>query len=82
MQAGTNASIADIKLGDIEFWERTESEREAAFARLRRECPISFHEEPDIPVLGKGPGFWSVTRYADVLEISRNADIYSLEELL
>jgi cytochrome P450 len=67
----------DIRLGDEEFWTLPVDTREAAFATLRRERPVSFHEEPEVPMLGKGPGFWAVTRHADVLEVSRDAETFS-----
>jgi cholest-4-en-3-one 26-monooxygenase len=44
-----------------------------AFARLRREAPVFWHPEPD------GPGFWAVTRHADVLAISRDPATFSSE---
>lgn len=37
----------------------------ATFHRLRTEDPVSWWDEPD------GPGFWSVTRYADIVEANR-----------
>jgi len=47
-----------------------------AFARLRREAPVVWHpEHPDGP--GKGAGFWSVTRHADVVEVNRDAQAMS-----
>ena len=67
----------DIRLGDEDvLGAPRSSEREGAFATLRRERPVSFHEEPEVPMLGKGPGFWALTRYADVLEVSRNPEIF------
>lgn len=69
--------MTDIRLGDPEFWLEPLDVREAAFARLRREEPVSFHEEPEVPMLGKGPGFWAITRHADILEVSRNPAVYS-----
>src|SRR5262247_3033104 len=77
MQPVSRLSIAEIHLGDVAFWERPIEEREGAFVTLRRERPVSFHEEPEVPMLGKGPGFWAVTRHADILEVSRNPDVYS-----
>jgi hypothetical protein len=47
--------IDDIRLGDEEFWNLPLDTREAAFATLRRERPVSYHEEPEVPMLGKGP---------------------------
>jgi len=67
----------DIRLGEPEFWLRSRVDRERAFATLRRERPISFHQEPEVPGLGRGPGFWSLTRHADVLEASRNGQLFS-----
>jgi cytochrome P450 len=73
------ASVDDIRLDTLEFWNSPTEEREGAFALLRRERPISFHEEfdppPELP-LPKGPGYWSVTRHADVLTASRRSDLF------
>jgi cytochrome P450 len=43
------------------------------FATLRREAPVYFNPEPD------GPGFYAVTRYADIREVHRHVEIYSSE---
>jgi len=77
MQPVSRFSVDEIRLGDVAFWERPIEEREGDFVTLRRERPVSFHEEPEVPLLGKGPGFWAVTRHADILEVSRNPDTYS-----
>ncbi|MSO78115.1 MAG: cytochrome P450 [Acidimicrobiia bacterium] len=46
------------------------------FARLRRAAPVVWHpERPDGP--GKGAGFWSVTRHADVVDVNRDAHAMS-----
>jgi cytochrome P450 len=68
----------EIQLGEIEFWARPLEEREGAFATLRAERPVSFHAEPWLEVLKlpRGPGFWAVTRHADVLEVSRNPETF------
>jgi methyl-branched lipid omega-hydroxylase len=77
MQSQAQIQLDEIHLGDPDFWSLPRAHREQAFALLRHERPVAFHEEPEIPVLGKGPGFWSLTRYADILEVSRNPQIYS-----
>jgi cytochrome P450 len=77
MQPQSRLSADEIRLGDVDFWMLPLDEREGAFTTLRRERPVSFHEEPEVPLLGKGPGFWAVTRYADVLEVSRNPEAFS-----
>src|SRR5262245_42726422 len=76
MQPRERLRFEEIRLGDPAFWEFTPAEREGAFVLLRRDHPISFHEEPDVPMLGKGPGFWALTRHADVLEVSRNPETF------
>jgi cytochrome P450 len=42
-----------------------------AFARLRREEPVSFHPETG------GPGFWVLAKYDDVRYASRTPDVFS-----
>jgi cholest-4-en-3-one 26-monooxygenase len=43
------------------------------FAQLRREAPVFRHAEPE------GPGFWAVTRHADVVAVSRDSQTFSSE---
>lgn len=72
-------TVDEIALSDLALWLRPIEEREGAFRTLRRERPISFHEEPEIPEgipFPRGPGFWAVTKHADVLEVSRNPEIF------
>ena len=38
---------------------------------LRREAPVYWHPEPD------GPGFWALTRYDDVVQVSRDPQTFS-----
>ncbi len=69
--------LGDIDLSDMEgFWTRPMVEREAAFATLRSEDPIRFFEERDFEILPAGPGYWAVTRHADVIEASRRSDLF------
>ncbi|MGH3374119.1 MAG: cytochrome P450, partial [Actinoallomurus sp.] len=46
---------------------------DADFRRLRRESPVHWHEDPDRDV----PGFWAVTRYDDVVHVSRHPELFS-----
>ena len=46
-----------------------------AFAWLRDNDPVRWHEEPD------GPGFWAVTRYDDVKLVGRDAATFSSASL-
>jgi cholest-4-en-3-one 26-monooxygenase len=43
------------------------------FDLLRREAPVYWHEEPD------GPGFWAITRHADVRRVSHDWETFSSE---
>jgi cholest-4-en-3-one 26-monooxygenase len=43
------------------------------FDRLRRDAPVCWHPEPD------GPGFWAVTRHADVRAVSHAWESFSSE---
>jgi cytochrome P450 len=77
----TDLDINDIKLATIDPWIRPD--REGIFAKLRDERPVSFHEEPPIldqetgeEMVAAGPGFWAVTRYADVMQVSRDPDTF------
>jgi cytochrome P450 len=76
MQPREVLSVDQIWLAEQAFWARPLEEREGAFATLRRERPISWHEEPEIVILPKGPGFWAVTKHADILEVSRQPEIF------
>ena len=71
----------DIDLSDMEFWARPWDEREGAFQTLRRERPMPFYEEPEIPealalVIPKGPGYYALTRHAHITEASRHPEIF------
>ena len=72
-------SVDDIKLSDLMLWLRPIEEREGAFRTLRRERPISFQEEPEVPAelpFPRGAGYWAVTRHADILHVSKNPEIF------
>ncbi len=43
-----------------------------AFAKLRRDAPVCWLEEPP-----PDPGFWAVTRYADVTAVNRDTKTFS-----
>jgi cytochrome P450 len=45
----------------------------ALYARLRRERPVYRNPEPD------GPGFWALTRYADVFAVDHDFQAFSSE---
>ena len=45
---------------------------------LRDERPIPFFPEPDLQIdwIPQGPGYYALTRHADVVEASRHPDIF------
>jgi len=73
------ASVDEIRFDDPFFWNLPVEQREGAFLLLRRERPMSFHQEfqppPEFP-LPRGPGYWAVTRHADVVAASRRSDLF------
>jgi cytochrome P450 len=71
--AGTELGI---NLSDEEFWTKPPDERHAAFAKLRREAPIAYFEEPELPFFPQGPGYYAVTRHADVEHMSATPELF------
>jgi methyl-branched lipid omega-hydroxylase len=69
--------LGEIDLGSYEFWGMDDDIRDGAFATLRREAPISFQSEPELPGFPVGKGHWAVTRFDDVWEVSRHPNIFS-----
>jgi len=67
-----------VDLSSQAFWSMTAADRERSFAVLRAERPVSWHrpvedsmlEDPD------DPGFWAVTRHADIVEVSRANEVF------
>ena len=73
----TDLSLADIKLSDNEMWIRPD--RDGIFAKLRAEAPITFQDDflpPPEMQMPQGPGYWALTRYADVMQVSRDPDTF------
>jgi methyl-branched lipid omega-hydroxylase len=71
---GGAALTAD--LSETVFWGLPLAERAATFAELRGlERPV-FFAEPETPFTEKGPGYYALVRYADVVEASRNTEVF------
>ena len=68
-------ALDEIDLSDLAFWARPLAEREGAFHRLRTERPLPFFAEPESQseLVPSGPGYFAVTKYDDIIEISKNA---------
>ncbi len=63
-----------MQLSDVDFNDpdvfRDERHHEM-FELLRHEAPVYFHPEPD------GPGYWCVTKHADLMTINRDNLLFS-----
>jgi cytochrome P450 len=69
--------LDEINLTDGAFWGLPLEQRHAAFATLRREDPMPVFEIPEVPgFVGAGERYRAVTRYADIVEMSRQPDLY------
>ncbi|MFI7699174.1 cytochrome P450 [Nonomuraea sp. NPDC049480] len=69
-------SVLDFDLSDRDFWARPMDQREEAFDRLRALGTPAFFEEMDIGFAPKGPGYYALVKHADILEASRNPEIF------
>ena len=67
----TDLPVEAIEPGTMQFWSRPD--RDGMFAKLRAARPVAFHEEAEFPGFIKGPGFWSIVRYDDVVRVSRDS---------
>ena len=66
--------IADIS--DTAFWGLPLTDRQAAFAELRGLPGPPFFAEPETPFPNPGPGYYALVKHADVLEASRNPEVF------
>ena len=72
-------SVDDINLSDLSFWVRPRAEIAAALALLRAEDGLPFFAEPHYPseLIPRGPGYYAVTRHADIVRASAQPQIFS-----
>jgi cholest-4-en-3-one 26-monooxygenase len=73
----TIVGLADVGLADVDLLDPDvfrEGRHHAMFATLRREDPVYWHDEPD------GPGFWCITRHADLVTVNRDWEAFSSAE--
>lgn len=75
----------EADLSSEEFWARTAAEREVTFAELREHRPVSWHRPVEERLMDdpNDQGFWAVTRYADLVEVTkRHHDFLSGEGIV
>jgi len=72
------ATDREIDLSDLDgFWAQSEEAVASSFAWLRDNDPIRRFEEPSYKVIPTGRGFWAITRYDDILEVSKNPEVFA-----
>ena len=69
-------TVEHIDLSDTEFWGWPMADRQAAFALLRSLDHPPFYAEPEF-IFETGPGYYALVRHADVVEASRNPEVFS-----
>jgi methyl-branched lipid omega-hydroxylase len=75
--SATAPDVDTIDLSDLDWWTRPLDEREAAFAALRAHRPLAPMRLEALPHLGlPETPYWSITRYADIVEVSRHPELY------
>ncbi|RKR73458.1 cytochrome P450 [Frondihabitans australicus] len=71
----------DVDISSVAFWSQTFDERDRAFARLRADAPVSWHEPLETPGYPKAmhgeEGFWALTTVADIRAVSRAPEQFS-----
>jgi len=72
----TTMPLEEIDLSTLEFWTRPAADIDGAFATLRAEDPMRFFEEVELIDWPRGPGYFALTRHADIVEASRHPDLY------
>jgi cytochrome P450 len=66
-----------LDLTPNEFWGRPPAERYAAYAQLRAMPQPPFFEAPESPFGTSERGYYALVRHADVVEASRNPEVFS-----
>ena len=78
----TDSTPSDGSAGDIasrDFWARPFAEREDTWAWFREHDPVSWHrpyESTLKPPDEETTGFWAITKYDDIKQVSRNSDLF------
>jgi cytochrome P450 len=68
----------ELNVSSDAFWEQDTEERDLTFKQLREQRPVSW-QRPIETALHPDPndrGFWTVVRHADIVEVSKNTDVF------
>ncbi|MCV7301276.1 cytochrome P450 [Mycobacterium barrassiae] len=68
----------DLNVSSDAFWEKDVEERDLTFKQLREQRPVSWQPpiETALHPQQNDPGFWAVVRHADIVEVSKNSDVF------
>ena len=72
-------TAVDTDISARTFWAKSFEEREKTFAFLRENEPVSHHrpyESTLQPPTEETPGFWSLTKYEDMRDVSRDVETF------
>lgn len=69
----------DTNISTLKFWEQPRQVHRDTFKWLRENRPVNWNDPPEAldPSLDNAKGFWSVTKHADIREVSRNPKVFS-----
>jgi cytochrome P450 len=70
-------TVDDIDLEDLDLWAGPPAAQERAFTLLRASRPRAFFQERDVVGRTKDSGYWALTRYDDIVEVSRRPEDFS-----
>ena len=75
----TTRTFDPLDISSHAFWAQDPAARDEVFARLRAERPVSWHRpaETDLMPNSADPGFWALTRHADIVAASRNPEVFA-----
>lgn len=65
-------------LSDLEgFWTLPMAERHRVFRILRESDPVRHFQSGRLGYLGRDNGYWAVTRYADIVSVTKDTDSFT-----
>jgi cytochrome P450 len=67
----------DVDLEDLDVWTGPRSSRDEAFTALRTERPRAWMWERDLAGNRRTTGYWALTRYEDIVSVSRRDQEFS-----
>ncbi len=71
----TDVAARPLSISDPEFWWRPLADRMADFAEMRADGPFT-RAEITHPLTGEQEAFYAVTRFDEVVEISRRPQVF------